>query len=64
MTPDDRAHVEAAVSELANAAQVVAGLSTQLRQVLSTASEDALQLEAAADRIVRVLRRLQPEDRR
>jgi ABC-type transporter Mla subunit MlaD len=63
MTPDERAQFDAAVSELANAAQVVAGLSTQLRQVLGTASEDALQLEAAADRIVRVLRRLQPEDR-
>jgi hypothetical protein len=63
MTPDERAQFEAAVSELANAAQVVAGLSTQLRQMLGTASEDALQLEAAADRIVRVLRRLQSEDR-
>ena len=60
MTPDERAQFEAAVSELANAAQVVAGLSTQVRQVLGTAAEDALQLEAAADRIVRVLRRLQP----
>jgi hypothetical protein len=60
MTPDERAQFEAAVSELTNAAQVVAGLSTQLRQVLGTASEDALRLEAAADRIVRVLRRLQP----
>jgi hypothetical protein len=64
MTTSDRAQLEAAMSELANAAQVVAGLSTQLRQVLGTASEDALQLEAAADRIVRVLRRLLPEYRR
>lgn len=63
MTHDERAQFEAAMSELANAAQVVAGLSTQLRQVLGTASEDALQLEAAADRIVRVLRQLQPGDR-
>ena len=64
MTPDERAQFEAAVSELVNAAQVVAGLSTRLRQVLGTASEDAQGLEAAVDRIVRVLRRLQPEDRR
>lgn len=63
MTPDERAQFEAAVSELANAAQVVAGLSMQVRQALGTASEDAVKLEAAADRMVRVLRRLQPEDR-
>jgi prophage DNA circulation protein len=60
VTPDERAQLEAAVSELANAAQVVAGLATQLRQTLGTASEDAIRLEAAADRIVNSVRRLQP----
>ena len=64
MTPNERAQFDAAVSELANAAQVVAALSTLLRQTLGNASEDAVRLEAAADRIVNAVRQLQPEDRR
>ena len=60
MTPDERAQFEAAVSELANASQTVALLATRIRQTLGTVSEDAVTLEAATDRIVRALRRLQP----
>ena len=60
MVKNEREEFEAAVSELANAAQVVAGLSTQLRRLLGTASDEALKLEATADRIVVAVRRLQP----
>jgi hypothetical protein len=64
MTSDERARFDAAISELANAAQAVAALSTFLRQTLGTASEDAVRLEAAADRIVRAVRRLRPQEER
>ena len=59
-TSDDHA----AISELANAAQVLAGRSTHLRRMLGTASDHAVEFEAVTDRIVTAVRRLQPEDGR
>ena len=60
MTPAERAQFEAAISEVANATQVLAAVATQVRQSLGTVSEDAVRLEAAAGRVVNAVRRLQP----
>lgn len=54
----------ALISELVNTAQVLAGQSTHLRRLLGTASEHAMECEAVTDRMVRAVRRLQPEDSR
>lgn len=64
MPKHDRAEFEATVSELANATQAAALLATRLRQALGAANDDAVMLEGAVERVVRALRRLQPEDRR
>lgn len=58
MTRDQRR----AIDELANALQTAAPLSTELRQNLGGASEVALHLEAAIDRAVRAIRKLQPAE--
>lgn len=49
------------VSEIANAAQVLAGRATALRHSLGTASDSAIEIEAATDRVVRAVRQLQPK---
>jgi hypothetical protein len=49
-----------ALDEVANAMQVVAGVSTQLRRELGTASRLAVDLEAAVDKVIRALKRVQP----
>ena len=64
MTTNDRAQFEAAISEVANAAQVLALWVTQVQRSLGSASEDVAKLAAATDRVVTAARRLQPEDRR
>jgi hypothetical protein len=53
-----------AVDDLANALQVAAPLSTTLRRVVGDAAEHAVDLEAAIDRAVRVMKRLQPTNGR
>jgi hypothetical protein len=47
------------VSELTNALQVVAVLATKLRRDTSTSADDTVTLEAATDRAVKAVRRLQ-----
>jgi ABC-type transporter Mla subunit MlaD len=51
-----------ALSDLTNALQTAAPLATQQRRVLGDLAQDALTLEAAVDRAVRVVRRLAPGD--
>jgi hypothetical protein len=57
---DDR--FKEALSDLANALQVAAPLATNQRIVLGDLAEDARSLEAAVDRALRAVRRLQPSD--
>lgn len=52
--------LRAAIDELAQALQPIALLSTRLRQTLGELNEDAVALEAAADRAMKIIRRLQP----
>lgn len=54
----------AAAEELANSLQTVTLLSTKLRRQLAESVQEALELEAAADKAVRVIRQLQPRVRR
>jgi hypothetical protein len=51
-----------AVSDLANALQAAAPLATRLRRELGTTAQDALTLEAAIDRAVRVIKRMQTRE--
>lgn len=55
--------LRAALAELAQALQVAAPLSTALRRGLGDAGNTAVKLEAAIDRAVRAMKRLQPRDR-
>ena len=48
------------IEQLANSLQAIALLSTRLRRQLGESAQDAVNLEAAADRAVRAIRRLQP----
>lgn len=63
MTPRDP-KFEALVSELANALQIAAPLSTTLRRDLADQAQDAIRLEAALDRAVRAVRQLRDQDSR
>lgn len=51
------------IDQLANSLQTVALLSTRLRRDLGESAQTAVELEGAADRAVRAIRRLQPERR-
>ena len=53
-------NIQATIDQLANSLQTVTLLSTRLRQQLGESSQHAIDLEAAADTAVRVLKRLQP----
>ena len=55
--PDD---MKAAIDQLANSVQTVTLLSTQLRRDLGESAQRAIELEAAADQMVRTIKRLQP----
>ena len=59
MADDD---IKAKIDELANSLQTVALLSTRLRRQLGESAQEAVTLEAAADRAVRAIKRLQPSD--
>jgi hypothetical protein len=52
------------IDQLANSLQTVTLLSTRLRQQLGESSQHAIELEAAADRAVRAIKRLQPPRRK
>jgi hypothetical protein len=53
-----------AIDEIANSLQTVNLLSTRLRQDLGESAQHAIDLEAAASRAVRVMKRLQPPRRK
>jgi thioesterase domain-containing protein len=59
MTPTTR-EIRAVLDDVANALQVAAPLSTTLRRLVGDAAQQAVDLEAAIDRAVRAIRRLQP----
>lgn len=54
------------IDQLANSLQTVTLLSTKLRRELGESAQQAVDLEAAADKAVRAIKRLQPseDDRR
>jgi hypothetical protein len=52
--------MKATIDQLANSLQTVALLATKLRRQLGESAQDAVDLEAAADKAVRAIRRLQP----
>ena len=56
--PDD---LKMAIEQIANSLQMVTLLSTQLRRDLGDSAQRAVELEAAADKAVRAIKRLQPK---
>jgi hypothetical protein len=56
-------NLKTVIEELTNALQAVTLLSTRLRRQLAESSQEGQELEAAADRAVRAIRRLKPSDR-
>ena len=56
---DDR--FKEALSDLANALQTAAPLATRHQRELQGLAQDATSLEAAVDRAVRAVRRMQPD---
>ena len=52
--------IKETIDQLANSLQTVTLLSTRLRQQLGESSQQAVELETAADRAVRAIKRLQP----
>ena len=55
------AHERQAIDEIANALQTINLLSTRLRQNLGDSAQQAVDLDGAADRAVRAMKRLQPQ---
>lgn len=56
--------LKATIDQLANSLQTVTLLSTRLRRELAESSQQAIELEAAADKAVRAVKRLQPRDKK
>jgi hypothetical protein len=56
--------VKAAIDEIANSLQVINLLSTRLRQDLGESAQHAVDLEGAAARAVRAIKRLQPDEKK
>ena len=56
--------VKTAIDEIANALQVINLLSTRLRQDLGESAQQAVDLEGATARAVRVMKRLQPDNKK
>lgn len=54
--------IRKAIDELANSLQAVTLLSTRLRRQLAESAQEAVDLEAAADRAMRAISRLKPDD--
>ncbi len=60
--PDNKsAEFTAALSDAANAAQALSPTTTHIRRELGKLLADAIRLEADADRLVRALKRMQPD---
>jgi hypothetical protein len=55
---------KAAIDQIANSLQVINLLSTRLRRGLGESAQQAIDLEAAADRAVRAMKRLQPDGKK
>ena len=55
--------VKTAIDEIANSLQVINLLSTRLRRDLGESAQHAVDLEGAAARAVRAIKRLQPNDK-
>jgi hypothetical protein len=60
MMHPDLAHTLDAV---ANQMQVIAGLTTELRRSVTADAQKVIDLEGAVDRVVRLLRDIQPKNR-
>jgi hypothetical protein len=56
--------VKAAIDEIANSLQVINLLSTRVRQDLGESAQHAVELEGAAARAVRAIKRLQPDGKK
>ena len=52
-----------AIDQLANSLQAVTLLSAQLRRALGESAQRVVELEAAADQVVRTIKRLQPSEK-
>jgi regulator of replication initiation timing len=50
------------IEQLANSLQAITLLSTRLRRQLGESAQEAVELEAAADKAVRAIKRLKPSD--
>ena len=59
--PDRDEQFKEALSDLTNALQTAAPLTTRQRRVLGDLAQDALSVEAAIDRAVRAVRQLRPD---
>ena len=57
-------NIKDTIDQLANSLQTVTLLSTRLRRQLGESSQQAIELEAAADRAVRAIKQLQPPERK
>ena len=53
-------NIKKTIEELANSLQTVTLLATKLRRQLAESAQEAIELESAADKAVRVMKRLQP----
>ena len=56
--------IKSTIDQLANSLQTITLLSTQLRRELGESAQQAVDLEAAADKAVQVIKRLQPPDKK
>lgn len=54
--------IKETIEQLANSLQTVTLLSTRLRRQLGESAQEAVELEAAADRAVRAIKRLKPPE--
>ena len=50
------------IEQLANSLQAITLLSTRLRRQLGESAQEAVELEAAADKAVRAIKRLKPSE--
>ena len=56
--------IKETIDQLAQSLQVVTLLSTQLRRELTESAQRAVDLEAAADKAVRTIKRLHPRNKK
>jgi hypothetical protein len=56
-------HLARTLDAVANQIQVVAGLTTELRRAIGADAQTLVDLEGAVDRVVRLLRQVQPPNR-